>query len=882
MVRFDQPCVLVAGAVEYFREHMAVGDYLTEHGKAEMTWVGAGAATLGLKGVCRLDHFENLCRGCHPESGEKLMVRDKGSGRRVCFFGQISPPKDVSLLYLVGGDKRIADWWNEAVNETLLEIEATTATRVRRAGANEDRTTGNMVAAIVTHDASRALDPQLHTHLCVMNLTYDETERRWKGVQPSAFYRHQGYFREVCYAHLARRLVAAGYRLESVRALGFNVEGVPAELRQRFSKRRRQIMEEALAQGVRSQDALQSLAAGSRARKTSATAAELTRVWEKEAGDELAALRALVASASGRRKPPIPITPGEALRSAEAHVFERRSVVDERLLLREALAAGRGTVTLEGLKRAFEVREKTGDLIKSGDEVASREGLEAEREFTGWAHAQQKRHAAMGKVPRLGDFGEDQRKAIHGILNSKDGVVVLQGDAGTGKTKCLKSIVAGIERSGGQVFGCAPASGATDVLRQELSADADTLQKLLVSSSLQEKVRGRVLIVDEAGLVSVREMRDLCRLAARNGNRLLLVGDIKQHHSVEAGDALRCLQEFARVSTFRLSEIRRQQDPEYRRAVARLAAGDAFGAFTRFDKLGAVHECANPAALMADAAKDYVRTVRAGKSCLAISPVWSEIHAFTQEARTQLRAAGLLSGKERIVPTVYSLKWTREERRRPANYQPGDVLIFHRPATGFSKHDSATVVRREEGILVVKAGAGPERRIDPRRLSGFDVGIAKDAPVAIGDRLLLRANLKPARLQNGDIVEVAGFSSDGAIRLKDGRAIPAWFREFSSGYAATSHASQGKTVDRGILIMAEAGIAAGNLKQGYVSNSRFYESQAIYTTDKEAARDAMARSSDRKLALELPAPVGGPAPTARLAWRARWAAHIAPASRTAA
>jgi len=58
MVRFDKPCVLVSGAVEYFREHMVVGDYLTQEGQAEMTWVGAGAERLGLAGICRLEHFE--------------------------------------------------------------------------------------------------------------------------------------------------------------------------------------------------------------------------------------------------------------------------------------------------------------------------------------------------------------------------------------------------------------------------------------------------------------------------------------------------------------------------------------------------------------------------------------------------------------------------------------------------------------------------------------------------------------------------------------------------------------------------------------------------------------------------------------------------------
>ena len=876
MVRFDKPCVVVKGAVEYFREHMALGDYLTEEGRAEMTWVGDGAKKLGLTGCCQVEHFENLCHGLHPMTGEKLMVRDKGPHRRVCYFGQISPPKDVSLLYLVGGDQRIGGWWREAVTDTLREMEATTATRVRRAGANDDRTTGNMIAAIVTHDASRSLDPQLHTHVCIMNLTYDSTEARWKGVQPSAYFRHQGYFREVCYNKLAQRMLDAGYNVETIRGLGFNLKGVPAELRERFSKRRRTILERAKALGATTQDALHAITGESREAKTHATAVDLRTGWLKEAGTELPQLRATVAAADGQPVPAAPMSPLDAVLSAEAHVFERKSVVDDRLLLREALVAGRAHVDLAGLKRALATREHSGALVRVDDEIASRDGLAAEAEFTGWANGQLKRGGPLGKVPAGMKLAADQNAAVRDLLGSCSGVVIFQGDAGTGKTTCLKTVVAGIEKAGGRVFGCAPSSGATEVLRQELTTDADTLQQLLVSESLQRSNRGRVLLVDEAGLVSVREMRDLCRLAARNDNRLLLVGDTKQHGSVEAGDALRCLQEFARVPVFHLTEIRRQVDPAYRSAVARLARGDAFGAFNQFNRLGAVREVRDLPVMFATAADDYVRTVQSGKSCLAISPVWSEIHQFTDEVRRQLRAAALIARDERIYTTVDSLEWTNEERRRVQNYQPGDMLSFHRANGPFSKYDAVTVVRHEDRSLVVQEADGHERRLDPRRTSGFSVGLAKQTPVAVGDRLLLRANLKPAGLRNGDLATVAGFAPDGGIVLKDGRKLPEWFREFSHGYATTSHSAQGKTVDRGILLMADAGITGGNLKQAYVSNSRFRESQMIYTSDREAARDAMMRLADRKLALEMVGSDQPENPSARKSWRARWASHVAP------
>ncbi len=89
-----------------------------------------------------------------------------------------------------------------------------------------------------------------------------------------------------------------------------------------------------------------------------------------------------------------------------------------------------------------------------------------------------------------------------------------------------------------------------------------------------------------------------------------------------------------------------------------------------------------------------------------------------------------------------------------------------------------------------------------------------------GERLLIRANCAEAKVRNGDIVEVAGWDESGVIRLKDGRQLPAYFRQFTYGYASTSHAAQGKTVDHGLLILGEEGMKAADLKQAYVSNSR--------------------------------------------------------------
>ncbi|OAM87136.1 conjugal transfer protein [Termitidicoccus mucosus] len=863
MVRFDKPCIRVDAAVSYFRQHLRVGDYLTEEGQAEMVWFGQGAARLGLNGVCQLEALERLCAGQHPATGERLGVRDKGSKRRVCYFGQISAPKDVSIALLVGGDRRIEAWWQEAVQETLQEVEAVTATRVRRGGVNADRVTGNMMAAVVTHDSSRALDPQLHTHMCILNVTFDPAEQRWKGVQPYGYLRHQGYFREVCYNRLAQRMREGGYELERQPGIGFTIRGFPERLRTEFSERRTEILAAARERGAATQDELQAITAETRAAKTHATSASLRTGWEARAGDDLAVVRTVIAGTMGKPVPPPEMSADEALTATTDHVFERKSVVASRDLLREALIYGRGVVPLADLRAALKQQVASGVLREAEEEIAATAALQAEEEFIAWANAGRTSCGALGTLPTGAELSEEQRQTVEGMLGCNSRVMILAGDAGTGKTNSLKSVVAGIEQAGGRVFGCAPSSGAADVLRQELTTHADTLQQLLVNESLQRATRDRVLLVDEAGLISVKQMRDLCWLAAANGNRVILIGDIKQHSSVEAGDALRCLQKFAQVPVFRLTQIRRQRSPQYRRAVALLAKGDAFGAFNHFSRLGAVKEIPQEDVLFQTAASAYVAHVRRAESCLAISPVWKEIHAFTDIVRGQLREAGLLQGDGRHLSTVFSLQWTKAQMRDARNYQPGQVLLFHRSSGSYAKGDQLTVVRRDGAVLLLRFEDGGEAWFSPCHNRGFDVGIRREIEVAAGDRLLIRANQKTARLRNGDLVEVAGFAPDGSITLRDGRSIPSLFREFSHGYATTSHAAQGKTVDHGILLLGRAGILAADLKQAYVSNSRFRESQEIYVADQRAAREAMMESGDRKLVLEMPPPTNRASPPVR-------------------
>ncbi len=849
MVRFDKPCSRFHGAMRYFSEHMAKQDYLTEKGQVEMTWEGEGAAKLGLFGQVHEDHFARMCAGRDPFTDKKLTPRDNGPNRRVCYFGQISAPKDVSIASLVGGDHRISGWWQESVKETLKEIEGVTCTRVRLTGAIEDRPTGNMVAAVVTHDTSRALDPQIHSHVCIMNVTHDPIENRWKAVEPRGFYKYQSYLREVSYNKLAEKMKEGGYEIEKARSGGFNIKGFPAGLREDFSKRREEIERVADVLKTRNQDVMHSIAAKTRAEKAHAKPEELKTRWLSEASPYIANIRQIISeSIPPRESSGIPASRSVAL--GEQHVFERHSVVDERILLREALIVGRGDVKLDQLRGALASRLQSGELMQTGRMIASREMLATEKSVVSWAAQGKGSFTRMGNFTAQDSLSPEQNRAAEKVLASQDRAVVLIGDAGAGKSTTLPVIVRGVHETGNLTFACAPSSGAVQELQDKLRIQADTVQQLLINEKLQEQVAGRVIIVDEAGLLSIRQMQALCQLAERQKCRLLLVGDVKQHHSVEAGDALRALQKYAGVETVRLKEIHRQENEEHRKVVRLLANGKPHAAFGQLDRLGGVQEQKDWNKLLDQAASTYVEKVLTGQSCLAISPVWSEVNAFTAVLRDRLKKQGHLGKQERSYKAVQSLQWTRAEKMQMSNYQAGDVLTFHRDGAGFSKHEMGTVVAKSEKGITLERTDGSRSFFDPRERGHFDVGLSRALPVSPGEKLLVRSNFAPGRLKNGDLVTVDDIKGDGCLFLRDGRTIPAHFRQFTHGYATTSHAAQGKTVDHGILVLGEKGCQAANLKQAYVSNSRFRQSQTILTTDKQSAFDAMASEAERPLALE--------------------------------
>ena len=214
----------IQNAREYFEEHLCVGDYYDEGQRVAGEWFGLGAERLGLSGKVRTDDFLRLCENQHPVSGETLTARlnttrteggDDVANRRIFYDFTFSPPKSVSIVAFLAKDTRILESHTRAVRSALREFETFVATRIRTGGAQSDRLTGNFVAALFTHDTSRALDPHVHTHCIAFNATFDPVEQRWKALQNFELLRAKKFAENAYYHELTRELRGFGYRIRN-------------------------------------------------------------------------------------------------------------------------------------------------------------------------------------------------------------------------------------------------------------------------------------------------------------------------------------------------------------------------------------------------------------------------------------------------------------------------------------------------------------------------------------------------------------------------------------------------------------------------------------------------------------------------------------------
>ncbi|NCF84882.1 MAG: hypothetical protein GWQ08_05040, partial [Verrucomicrobiaceae bacterium] len=274
------------------------------------------------------------------------------------------------------------------------------------------------------------------------------------------------------------------------------------------------------------------------------------------------------------------------------------------------------------------------------------------------------------------------------------------------------------------------------------------------------------------------------------------------------------------------------------------------------DDLGLVEEVPHVPDLFKAAAERYADNVEAGRETLVVIPTWNEIDEFNQDARSELKRRGLIHGKEIEIEGSASLSWTEVEKTHWQDYKRGHVLNFHKCIAKVASGESLRVTEvLPNGLECVKQD-GRIVRITKKQRGAFDVAESQRISVAAGDELLFRANCPEIGVSNGQRRKVKAISESGEIELTSGNVLPTGFTQVCHGHAVTSHKSQGASVDESILVVGPHSLSAANLRQFYVSNTRFKQDHRLFVHNLNALLGKVMTKSERPLAREFLAEMG--------------------------
>lgn len=743
-------------------------------------------------GAIDVANLRDLAQGIDPETGDALIQQSK-TKRTVGYDCQMAAPKSVSVLWAVADEsarERIERIHAGAVQAALTWAHEQGLVITRRgAGGQIHEAVREVAAATYLHTTSRAGDPQLHSHAVIVNLCV-RADGSTGTIDNIDLLKYQGSIGAYYRTYLASGL-REEFGWQPIRAdRNFEIAGVDREVVELFSKRRAQIEEIAEARGydtASSREAAQFANLASRGSKEAlAPLEQLESGWHRQIADKGLTYGAIWDGADeGARlfHPSRPsVLPDESpeqrldriVLAAFEQLLATSTVLEERHILQAAFEALQCETDPASAKSAVERLTDSGLVVELGrfedrplyttqamidletGMIAAAVARKGEREFV----SSERVEAALAKRPSM---SAEQRDAVRHALNA-DGVSLVEGHAGSGKSYSSGAIAEAARDAGLQVHTIAPSWKATEVVR----SDTDTAEEMAraVAKFLQEAGSGdrqlgrdAVIILDEGGMVGLRELAEIARIAEEAGAKLVVAGDTRQLKPVAAGAPMELLRQHLGSSA--ITEIRRQREGWMRQASTDLATGNIADAVDLYEKAGKISWVSGRDETFAALARDWVDDVRQrpDESRIVLARRNADVNRLNELLRAEYGALGKL-GDEAV--TVKAIGRGNGGAAVDLELRTGDRVIF-----GEGANVRGHRINNADLATVLKVSAGHDPVLTVRLDKGAEISA--------------RAS------------EFVGWRADGEARVP----------RLQYALATSIHASQGATVDRAFV--AEAG-----------------------------------------------------------------------------
>lgn len=867
--------VRLKGKPANIARYYIVGDYYTKGADEHSEWGGKIATELGLEGRVDPKVFRELLAG---KVGDQQLGRHRKNGELQHHPGwdfAVSAPKSVSIMALVAGDERIVAAHEKAVGTAISYLEEHASLRRREQGEIVHETTGRLIFARFTEHASRELDPHLHTHVVVMNITNREDGGQVASLETRAMFAEQTVAGQIYRSDLAHALRELGYEIKHNPRTGlFGIRGIPSELIRDFSRRSEQINAHAEEHGHAGQaDRMKSFYA-TRPAKVKVTLDALHEQWHERSGahrEKLDELRATVEQVGERALEADAATASRAMLFGIRQAETREAVNNRGRLLRIGLASHVGEVRLSDIRPLIEVHEERRKLLETreqtGDQVHTRGRTSRQTARRELALSQ---HLALALddarpiassdrllpvLERAGLNPEQERALVH-MATSRDRVTGVHGVAGAGKSTLVNTLREAAD-PGTVLVALAPTSSAAANLGKSAQIESRTVASLLAGGGHGITDR-HVLVLDEAGQLGNRQALRVLEISRATGARLILLGDDKQTGAIEQGKAFWLMQRLG-MPMAQLLESMRQHSRAMKKAVAEARAGEYPASLASLDKVVSGESAGRLAELLVEEWTRLKPENRAKTNILVLDNATRLI--VNTQIRETLKGEGVVAAEDARLSVLTPAGMTDEEKRNARFYSGGQVVTFGRDVarSGIARDTEYRVVGigRDSGgrqIVRLTDEQGRTIRWDPRLGSPRQVNVFRreERDLAQGDRIQWRLANKDLQLRNaerGTIEKLDAGSAtvrwdrDGRVQEVDLTRHKTW----DHGYAETVYSSQSRTYDR-VYVLAPLGSGLVNGQNYYTAITRARYGVKLWTENVKRLAERLARHSGEKTA----------------------------------
>jgi conjugative relaxase-like TrwC/TraI family protein len=659
-------------------------DYYLSGPEAAGTWVGSAARSLRLAGEVAEPPLRAVLSHVDPTTRQRFAgVR---TARVPGFDLMFSVPKSASILFGLGGPQMqaaVLEAQEEAVRAGLAYLERRACRTRRGAGGVEVIQGEGFVAAAFRHRTSRAGDPQVHTHVLVANATriHDGT---WGTLDGRAIYaeaRTAGFVHEAVFRQALTHRV--GVRWGPVRNGIADIEGIPKAVIDAFSRRKAEIDAQVAEWGADSAQARQSAAVQTRSRKDyGVTPEQLAPEWRQRAselGFETRHLPEVCGRQGVEAADPTDLDELAGHLVSSDGLTSQQSSFDRRDVLRAVAEASRQGASLRemetfvdrfaqhadvvtladaagGMRRQDVIRRRDGRIVSAiveSPRYSTVELLATEQRIVEAAISRRATGAgvaseewverSLGHRPSMGD---DQAVMVRRLCRGGEGIQVVVGPPGTGKTFALDAAREAWEATGLTVYGAAVARRAAMELSHSAGMEATSVAALLVDlrhggGLLTPRT---VLVVDEAGMLGTRALAEIVAKVDEAGAKLVLVGDPQQLPEIDAGGAFRAL--VARTDPIVLTENRRQRREPDRRLLELWRAGHVRDALVLASEQGDLVLAPTFGQVEERLVVEYCAALTRGDDAVMIGHRRADVRRLNETARRTLKQSGAIEREE--------------------------------------------------------------------------------------------------------------------------------------------------------------------------------------------------------------------------------------------